>query len=321
MKKVLLYVVVFVIVGIAAVVLWTRTPSQVPSTPTTAPITHRQPGPDLSKYQDVPKHLRTFPSGPNDVPLETPKGDDPRLPYHLSYPKLITGLLYLEKSSPELAVTPAQCKDLIPAFDALGTISREIFDTEKALLLSLTDKQRDYIIKNWKTLDEYPARDKANEYLEKKYNIPLTLDEFGAIALFCKKRAAEGVSGPAVKIPSKDEKSVELPPVPQAVLSTGLLTMDENPDLRISSAQAEKIGPMFETLSLSNENSNQHELTIKNTVTSEQIEGFAKKIEKDQTLGLSGYNRHSGGANNDPLYSSIIELCQSKISETGASEK
>ena len=277
-------------------------------------------GNERANEAQTEKTAAESPSDEKPAASLTPEQGGPYLPYPLSFPKVLAGLLYFEESRPAMAPTRAQCAEFLPALDSLASTWPEVLKLTKRLHRILTPMQERYIVENKSELEKTSAHLKASAILKERLGARpsgsvMDSEHFAAMAEFCRQRAVEkkedlskgGATGRAL--------------ITHCDIATGLLLMEAMPALQMSSSQAREMAPLFDRLARLSGAVDGAFQKIRSVLTKEQIEAVKEDIEKITKVKFSVFDRGADVEDEDPLIGHVIQMCRSKAKEAEAASK
>jgi len=289
-----------ILISSAFAVVWRFVPKQItPSSSaggkTTAPSTSGGPGgleANSGRYSPAP-------------PAEE---GSPDLPHPISFPKVFAGFHYFEKHRKDLALSPMQCKRLIPVLDNMGRIWRKNLDVATPLQKMLTPEQEAFISKK----KDYLGKSSTKQVLIKKLNqhtgITGRFHELTMVALFCRQRGQE---------PSDETTWTHAEgkvPISNFDVSSGIVLMEDHPKLRLKPAQGRAMAPVFDLINASQQLTQQYFEMILKIITREQLQTVYDdydEVKKFKLIALKKYYRDK--TERDAVFDGVIDLCRKKL--------
>jgi len=252
------------------------------------------------------------PPGQPVAPPGPPEEGSPYLPKPLSFPKVLGGLLYYEKNLPDLALQPAQCRRLIPVLEGMGETWHASNQIEKELQKLLTVNQEKFIIANKRDIEKMSNINRTMAVFNKRYpgRAQMMNGKFFSFAMqLCLIRMEENVKKRREPL-SNGEALITI-----FDIGTGVVWMDEDPELTISSEQAQQMLPIFVKLTASNEIVNTYFELLKAALTQPQLDAVGPNIKDITELKFKVFRENPGGPFNDPLINTVLELCRERATE------
>jgi len=229
----------------------------------------------------------------------------------LSFPKVLGGLLYFEDHHPELTANDRQCAALLPALDEMGQVWKRVMQSKDDMRAVLTPAQERYIFDNKRSIETAKSQREAQEKLARKLGSALEPGALPTVGALCAQRADEGQ-----QVSDYPRAGGELLITPQDI-ATGIVFMDDDPQLRMTPYQASALGPLFDALDAANGQMGLHFDVVLKTITSQQVKGVENNIREIVPYKSKFYEGQQHDTIYDPLIDRVIALCQSKLRQPG----
>ena len=234
----------------------------------------------------------------------------PDLPHPISFPKVFAGFHYFEKHRPELVLTAAQCRRLIPVLDNMGRIWRKNLEVATPLQKLLTPAQEAFISKNKDRLGKSSTKRVLNQKLRQQTGISGRFHELTMVALFCRQRALE---------PSSETTWIHAEgklPISNFDVSSGIVLMEDHPELRLKPAQGRAMAPIFDLINSSQQMTQQYFQMILKIITTDQLKAVFDdydRVKKFKMIAFKKYYRNK--TERDAVFDGAIDLCQKKLAQ------
>ncbi|MCZ7581836.1 MAG: hypothetical protein M5R36_00085 [Deltaproteobacteria bacterium] len=236
----------------------------------------------------------------NDVP---PEDGSPYTAYPLSFPKVLAGLLYFDKKIPSLAATADQCEKMIPILKGMGAAWGSTHDMTEKLHKVLTKKQEAFVAKNKKEIEKMSSFAKATEVMRKHYPNEPGMGGLAGAAHLCTLRIRENTA-PRGEDPATGDMILT-----QFDIGTGIILMEDHPDLKISTDQARRMLPMFQELDEHTKTVDLFFQQLTGLLTDEQIAAVGPNIKEITELKFATF-KNPGGSFHDPLINTVLQYCE-----------
>ena len=243
-------------------------------------------------------------------PSPPPKEGSPDLPHPISFPKVFAGFHYFEKHRPELVLTAGQCRKLIPVLDNMGRIWRKNLDVATPLQKLLTPAQEAFIAKNKDILGRSSTKRKLIKKLMEATGIRGRFHELTMVALFCRQRGRQ---------PSSETTWVHAEgkvPISNFDVSSGIILLEDHPELRLSPAQGRAMAPVFDLINASQQMTQQYFQMILKIITTDQLKAVFDdydRVKKFKMIAFKKYYRNK--TERDAVFDGAIDLCQKKLAQ------
>ncbi len=234
----------------------------------------------------------------------------PILTFPISFQKIFAGLVYFEEKASDLAINQKQCQDIIPSIRVMDGVWRETLILEKELQQLLTPAQERYILE---MAPEKEADEKQKRILEiiakigkNQPALGMGKDPMGFINLLCGLRSKEGREDISFNRAKADA------PITHFDIITGIIFMEQDPDLKITPTQARYMAPYFNTITALNKIVKHNLNSVLFNLSGKQIEGLKTNIDEIGKLQTDLLNRDSENLTKDPLFEKVIAVCREK---------
>jgi len=232
--------------------------------------------------------------------------------FPLSHPKVLGGLLYFEAKLPALAVTRAQCTELVPLLKRMGKAWMNTLKLNPQLRSYLTEAQERHLIKNKSLYEATQTHQKAQHILEKKLKEAGDSGHAGQIARFFKLRAAEGAAGPVVPRTQFQDA------LTNSDITTGLLLMESDTALRLTPGQAKAMAPLLDKIESQEDEVREGFTALIPIMSEQQIQGVIDHIKEIVPYKAMVFGQPGSAGEIDPLCAAVRDICLRKVGQDAA---
>ncbi len=251
--------------------------------------------------------------GPGAPPSQagpTPQGvqGGPYDPWPLSFPKVLGGLLYFEEHQPQLVVSAEQCHRILPHVHGMGQAWQQLMAMHPQMVQLLTPAQERWIFEHKSELETAAAQQEARQRLARALGEPPQRGEDLSVTDLCELRAAGDAE-------ADYERATGERAIVYQDIATGIVFMDEDPELRITPYQAAALGPLLGDQERYNQVVGFYFQWMLEALRDEQVQGVQDHIRAIIPYKSALYEPSDTPAvpeRYDPLFDRVLALCEGR---------
>jgi len=245
----------------------------------------------------LPRYLtsRTDAEGPVE------SKENPYSPWPLSFPKMLGGVILMEKLGPPLALTDAQARSLVEILHLLGRSWKAVHDAERGIKGVLSDPQQQYILRNKHEFEKF-------EYVRSHMPEFLKGDSIGAAMWLMEKRSKENTNDRSYARPQKTYLLTVFD------MSTGIYMMDSADGLALTPVQAREILPFYHGLNEPLKSVGDCTDRMRNLLTADQIRYTqSHMLQVTHAKRVPFVAQHEKGPYDDALIWFVIRMMEKRL--------